>query len=165
MIGTLEQQKESEYIAKLSIREKIALDAYIFNPSNKIDCYLIAKGLEDSADNQNIDVLRERANKWLGLKGPKAYLKISRTQILAESQTQLSDNENFEGMNKQNAVYLLEQMIKKTTNELNKAKLIEQLSKIQGWQKEKADTEDDTVRYYLPLRCSDCEFKKTHVPD
>lgn len=166
MIQTEDLKDAQEAIARLSMREKIALDAYIFNPSSKIEAYLVAKGMEDDKDLPNIDVLRRRANTWLGQKGTKAYMKIIKGQILGDSQTQSADNQDFTGLTKPKVVAMLEGLIARTNNEMNKAKMLDQLAKIQGYQKEVTDNEVDVVRYYLPVRCYDCEFKKRYdVPE
>ena len=49
MIPTEEQQKDHALILNLSEREKIALDAYLFNPSNKIEAYKVARNIPMTA--------------------------------------------------------------------------------------------------------------------
>ena len=164
MIPTEDQQKDSTLILTLSERDKIALDAYLFNPSNKIEAYKVARNIGDDNDIGE-EVLRNRANGWLNQKAVKAYLFISRGYITQNSQTQLSENESFETLSKPQIAKILQDTIMTTTDPKLKADLAIKLADLQGYKKEKTEKEEKRVRYYLPVKCSFCEFfKKNSVP-
>lgn len=164
MIPTEEQQKDHALILNLSEREKIALDAYLFNPSNKVEAYKVARNIiNDSSIDE--EVLKNRANGWINQKGSKAYLTLQKSKITTISQTQLLDNENFEGLNKAQTAKILQEIILTTTDHKLKADCTLKYADLMGFKKDKVEKEEKRVRYYLPVKCSFCEFfKKNSVP-
>ena len=164
MIPTEEQQKDHALILNLSEREKIALDAYLFNPSNKVEAYKVARNITDDSSVDE-EVLKNRANGWINQKGSKAYLILQKSKITTISQTQLSDNEQINVFGKEELAKLLSQTITTTTDPKLKADLVVKLADLQGYKKEKTEKEEKRVRYYLPVKCDFCEFfKKYSVP-
>ena len=164
MIPTEEQQKDHALILNLSEREKIALDAYLFKQSNKVEAYKVARNVSDT-DIVDEEVLRNRANGWINQKGSRAYLLSQKSKITNGSHMQLSDNEQISVFGKEELAKLLSQTITTTTDPKLKADLVVKLADLQGYKKEKTEKEEKRVRYYLPVKCSFCEFfKKNSVP-
>ena len=164
MIPTEDQQLDNQRILNLTEREKIALDAYLFNPGNKVEAYKVARNIDDSSSVDE-EVLRNRANGWINQKGSKAYIQAQKSRITTISQTQLSDNEEFEGLNKAQTAKILQEIILTTTDHKLKADCTLKYADLMGFKKEKTEKEEKRVRYYLPVKCSFCEFfKKNSVP-
>ena len=162
MIPTEEQQKDQALILNLTEREKIALDAYIFNPSNKIGAYKIARNIPEDS-NLDIEMLRQRATGWVNQKGSRAYLLSQKGKITGVPQTYLSDDEQISVFDKEQLAKLLSQTIMTTTDAKLKADLVVKLADLQGYKKEKTEKEEKRVRYYLPLKCEKCEFFKNKL--
>lgn len=164
MIPTENQQLDNQRILNLTEREKIALDAYLFNPGNKVEAYKVARNVDDSSSVDE-EILRNRANGWLNQKGSKAYIQAQKGRITSISQTQLSDPEQISVFGKEELARLISQTINTTTDPKLKADLAIKLADLQGYKKEKTEKEEKRVRYYLPVKCSFCEFfKKNSVP-
>ena len=152
-------QRDDEYrINDLTERERVALDAYLFNPSNKIEAYLIAKNISHSNEEQS--TLNVRANKWLNNKDCKAYLSKNKALINLGLQSQNSQDADFQALTKEDIVFLIQKTINTTTDHKLKAELAIKLADLQGFKKEKTEKDEKRVLYYLPVRCDSCSFKK-----
>lgn len=158
MIMSNEQRDDEYRINDLTERERVALDAYLFNPSNKIQAYLIAKNISHSNEEQSI--LNVRANKWLNNKDCKAYLSKNKALINSGLQSQTSQLSDLEQLTKEDLLKILHAGINSTTDIKLKSDLAAKYADLQGFKKDKTEKDDKRVLYYLPVRCDSCSFKK-----
>ena len=151
-------QRDDEYrINDLTERERVALDAYLFNPSNKIEAYLIAKNISHSNDDQS--VLNVRANKWLNNKDCKAYLSKNKALINSGLQSQNLQISDLEELTKEDILKVLQAGMNSTTDLKLKGDLAAKYADLKGFKKDKTEKEENIRRFYLPVGCNICKFK------
>lgn len=158
MINSEEQSEQDSLIQLLTEKEKVCLDAYLFNSSNRIEAYKLAKDITKDIDYVQ---LNSRANNWFQNKSCKAYLTKYKSVIVKTNPDETIDLENLE-----NDFYTKEQIIRsfslligQTNDPKLKGDLLMKLTDIKGYKKDQNNTKEEQVHYYLPLRCESCEFK------
>ena len=130
--------------------DKICLDAYLYNADNKVISYKIAKGITDN--NLDISTLVQRSNNWLQSDKCKQYLKLKKSET-----SQSIDNQEVD-FNKDGLISELSSLYSKTTDIKLKSEILLKLADLKGYKKEAQKTEDQVIRYYLPISCKICKF-------
>lgn len=172
---TAERQKEIE---KLSIIERFCLDAYIVSilPASKkvVIAYEQSRPREAQANRQSIYT---QARNWINSDKCKYYIEDRKKELFATGQSRLTtaqNNGNGTGTGEadtENSIVEANRTKSETISELNKladntndaklkAEILLKISDLEGWKKEKEQTDDNTIRYYLPLRCNVCALYK-----
>ena len=149
------QEEQDNLILNLSAIEKICLDAYLFNSSNRVEAYKVCKGITKEIDGIT---LNSRANQWINNRSCKAYLTKNK-RIVFDSQSQSIEHNENNMLNKEQIVAAMTQLVRTSSDAKLKSDLLIKLSTLQGFNKEQPKQESETIRYYLPQRCDSCEFK------
>lgn len=169
---TAERQKEIE---KLSILERFCLDAYIISkiPASQkvVIAYEQSRPTNSQANRQSIYT---QARSWINSDKCKYYIEDRKKELFTtdQSRSKPSQNEgNGTDADKGNIITETNRTKGETISELNKladntndaklkAEILLKISDLEGWKKEKEQTDDNTIRYYLPLRCNICTLYK-----
>lgn len=167
-----ERQKEIE---KLSILERFCLDGYIVSklpaPKKLVIAYEQSRPKDSQANRQSIYT---QARSWINTDKCKYYIDERKKELFATDQPRynITQTEGGEaGTDTENATPETNRTKGETISELNKladntndaklkAEILLKISDLEGWKKEKEQTDDNTIRYYLPLRCNVCELYK-----
>jgi len=167
-----ERQKEME---KLSILERFCLDAYIVSklpPSKKVVmAYEQSRPKDSTANRQSIYT---QSRSWINSDKVKYYIEERKNELFATEQTRsnnptkASETGQEEGQNnateanrtKGETISELNKLADNTSDAKLKAEILLKISDLEGWKKEKEQTDDNTIRYYLPLRCNVCSLYK-----
>lgn len=167
-----ERQKEIE---KLSILERFCLDAYIVSklPSSQkvVITYEQSRPKNSAANRQSIYT---QARNWINTDKCKYYIEERKKELFATDQNRWSATQNEgngTGTDSENQTPETNRTKTETISELNKladnthdpklkAEILLKISDLEGWKKEKEQTDDNTIRYYLPLRCNVCSLYK-----
>ncbi|NDV68625.1 hypothetical protein [Dysgonomonas sp. 25] len=167
-----ERQKEIE---KLSILERFCLDAYIVSklPTSKkvVIAYEQSRPSNSQANRQSIYT---QARNWINADKCKFYIEERKNELFATDQNRHSTTQNEgngAGTEQGNNTQETNRTKTETISELNKladnthdaklkAEILLKISDLEGWKKEKEQTDDNTIRYYLPLRCNVCSLYK-----
>lgn len=156
MITPQQQQDADNLILLIPERERICLDAYLFNESNKIEAYKVAKNITDNKTDE--PTLNSRANSWINNRASKAYLTKYKT-ALSRSETLNSENNEKQDKDKQAIIDGVSALIDITTDIKLKSDLYMKLNELKGYKKVETKSEDQQIRYYLPQRCDNCDYK------
>ncbi|PXV66849.1 hypothetical protein CLV62_104110 [Dysgonomonas alginatilytica] len=168
------QERQNE-IEKLSNLERFCLDAYIvskFPASQKVViAYEQSRPREAQANRQSVYT---QARNWINTDKCKYYIEDRKKELFATDQHRYSTTQN-EGneteadtennptesnRTKGETISELNKLADNTNDVKLKAEILLKISDLEGWKKEKEQTDDNTIRYYLPLRCNVCSLYK-----
>ncbi len=140
---------KEQLISRLTDRERFCLIAYL-QTGDQLTAYLCSRKKPVSANNQSIVSM---ASRWINSEPVQAFLEAERGRkaILIEETTDRTKADTIRELNK---------LATSTTDTKLKAEILLKLSDLEGWKKEREQTQDDTIRYYLPLRCNVCSLYK-----
>lgn len=158
MINTPEQSDQDRLILLISEKERLCLDAYLFNSSNKIQAYKVAKDITKEID---YVLLQARANHWIASKTSQAYLVKHKSIVLSENDyvNKNSDENGNDIFDKDSIILGIQNLISKTNDTKLKADLYLKLADLKGYKKLDTNVPTDQYRLYLPIRCESCEYK------
>lgn len=156
MQPTPENQDRDSLILLLSERERICLDAYLFNESNKIEAFKVFKGITDTTIDEA--TLNSRANSWLNNRTSKAYL-IKYRDALSRSETLNSQESENADMDKSAIIAEMTRLMGIVNDPKLKAELLMKLNDLKGYKKDTTKQDEQQIRFYLPQRCDTCDYK------
>ncbi len=139
---------------KLSEKERFCLTAYL-QTGDQLLAYICSRKRPPEA---NAEALRSMSSRWINSKPVQAFLEAERHR-----KTILLD-EAIHNRSKEDVIAELNKLVTLSTDTKLKAEILLKLSDLEGWKKEQKHIEDDTIRYYLPLRCYMCELYKAAKP-
>ena len=162
MINSDKQGEQDSLISLIPDSEKICLDAYLFNSSNKIEAYKLCKGITNNVD---IAILSKRADSWINNKTSKAYLTKYKSVVIKTGSKETLDLENYENgdYTKEEIIRSFSLLIQQTNDPKLKGDLLMKLTDIKGYKKQDQTKQEEQIKYYLPLRCESCSFKNTKI--
>lgn len=140
---------KEQLINKLSDRERFCLIAYL-QTGDQLTAYICSRKKPVSANNQSLIAM---ASRWINSEPVQAFLEAERGRKAALI-------EDAENRSKADTIRELNKLASLTNDTKLKAEILLKLSDLEGWKKEKEQTQDDTIRYYLPLRCNVCSLYK-----
>lgn len=136
-----------QLIQKLTDLEKFALIGYIHTLDTKM-AYIASRGKKLTASPESLVV---QASRWITKPECKAFLEIEQQRInIAHSQT---DTEN---RSKQDIAKELNILASQTGDPKLKAELLMRLADLEGMKKQETVEEEEKIKYYLPLKCTQC---------
>ena len=158
MLNSENQQDKDSLIRLISNKEKICLDAYLFNSSNRNEAYKVCKDITKNIDESD---LIKRSNNWINGRANKAYLEKYKSIVI-----KTDSKETFDLQNLDNDIYTKEEIIRsfslliqQTNDPKLKGDLLMKLTDIKGYKKQEQTKQEEQIKYYLPLRCESCSFK------
>jgi len=162
---TAQKQKEIE---KLSVVECFALDAYLISKlpaaEKVITAYEFSRPKESRANRQSIYM---QARKWINTGKVKIYLQQRKDELFSTEPIRANKDPEATGSDtqvikrtKNETIEELNELATKTNDPKLKAEILLKISDLEGWKKEQQTTDDNTIRYYLPLRCYQCTHYK-----
>lgn len=165
--STAEKQKE---INKLTSLEKFVLNAYLTSEAPQTEKLILAYENSRAKDSQaNRQSIYMQARKWINTKSVKFYLEQRQKELFTQERNktigteQEQQPENTPTISKRTKGETIEELNELATNTNDaklKAEILLKISDLEGWKKEQEKTDDNTIRYYLPLRCYQCELYK-----
>lgn len=132
---------KEQLINKLTDRERFCLIAYL-QTGDQLTAYICSRKKLVSANNKS---LVSMASRWINSEPVQAFLEAERGRKAALI-------EQVKDRTKADTIRELNKLASLTTDTKLKAEILLKLSDLEGWKKEKEQTQDDTIRYYLPLR-------------
>ncbi len=138
-------------ITKLTDLEKFALIGYIHTSDTKM-AYIASRGKKLTANAESLVV---QASRWITKPECKAFIEIEQQRLnIAHSST---DTEN---RSKQDIARELNVLATQTGDPKLKAELLMRLADLEGMKKQETTEESEQIKYYLPLKCSQCQLYK-----
>lgn len=162
---TAEKQKE---INKLTPLEKFMLNAYIVSEAKQTDklitAYEASRPKDSTANRQSIYM---QARKWINSDKCKYYIEQRQKELFTQERRNTNNPDEQADKNAMNTkrtkagtIEELNELADNTNDPKLKAELLIKISDLEGWKKEQEKTDDNTIRYYLPQKCSQCEHYK-----
>lgn len=140
-----------QLITKLTDLEKFALIGYIHTSDTKM-AYIASRGKKLTASPESMVV---QASRWITKPECKAFIEIEQQRLnIAHSQT---DTEN---RSKQDIAKELNILATQTSDPKLKAELLMRLADLEGMKKQETVEEEEKIKYYLPLKCTQCQLYK-----
>lgn len=140
---------KEQLINKLTDKERFCLIAYL-HTGDQLTAYICSRRKTVSSNNQSVISM---ASRWINSEPAQAFLEAERGRRAALT-------EEVENRSKADTIRELNKLVSLTNDTKLKAEILLKLSDLEGWKKEKEQTQDDTIRYYLPLRCNVCSLYK-----
>lgn len=164
---TAEKQKE---INKLSNLEKFALNGYLTSEAPASEKLIIAYEISRPRDSQaNRQSIYMQARKWINTNKVRYYLEQRQKELFTperekttgvEPEQKPENTPQISKRTKGETIEELNELADNTSDAKLKAELLIKISDLEGWKKEQEKTDDNTIRYYLPQRCYNCELYK-----
>lgn len=166
---TAQRQKEIE---KLSILERFCLDGYIVSKLPASQKVVIAYEQSRPKDSQaNRQSIYTQARGWISSDKCKYYIEERKKELFTQEQKRGNNKGTTGATDAESSTPDTNRTKSETLSELNKladnthdpklkAEILLKISDLEGWKKEKEQTDDNTIRYYLPLRCNVCSLYK-----
>ena len=134
----------------LSDKERFCLDAYIINKDADL-AYLLSRTKQSICSREN---LHRMALKWLRSTEVKIYID-NRQQVLYDN-IQIHKTKNRD---KSDVINELNTLASSTSDVKLKADILKQITDLQQMKKDETKGEEDnTIHYYLPLSCHNCNL-------
>lgn len=167
MIIDDEKRKRIAEIEKLTDAEKICLDGFLISdlpPTTKsIVAYRASRPTESKANDQAIYT---QARRWLNTPKCKYYLEDKASQLNIDIRGVRNvevKKDNKDGnvlRSKDETLEELNVLASETKDAKLKAELLMKIADLQNWKKEQQTEDADKIRYYLPLKCTQCQLYK-----
>lgn len=156
------KEEEIILISKLSELEKFCLDAYLVSDASDkaVIAYKLSRPKQSEAKENSMYNL---AWRWLDQDKCKAYIKAKRERIIMFNKEGKEGDENVI-RSKDDLILLVNKFITEAERS-NDAKtvdsLVKNLTTLQQLNKEQSKDDESTIKYYLPLKCSQCKLYKS----
>lgn len=141
--------------SKLTEIEKFCLDAYLINKNVDL-CYILSRKREPTATSENIHRL---ALLWLRSSHVKGYIADRQVLLNQASSNNMLGNKN---RTKGELIEELNALASSTSDPKTRTDILLKLADMAGMKKDEVKDEDNTVHYYLPLSCYQCELYVAH---
>lgn len=158
--------KEEEIIllSKLTDLEKFCLDGYILSDEKDTEkvmkAYLLSRPKDSTANKQAVYV---QARRWVNLDKCQAYIKAKKERIILV-QDGSNDEDGDVMRSKDDLIKLINKFISQAERS-NDAKtvdsLVKNLTALQQLNKQDSDDKESQIKYFMPLKCSQCDLYKT----
>ena len=154
-----ESQKEIALIAKLTDLEKFCLDATIISnlksTEKVLTAYRLSRPKESKANEQAIYTL---ARRWYKLPQCQAYLKMKKEYVIMSSEEE-EEGKVKSNRTKEEIVAILNKHLTRADN-AGDSKLVNDIAaRLNDVQlKKEVSTQEEQIKYYLPLQCSKCDL-------
>lgn len=141
-----------QLITKLTDLEKFALIGYIHTSDTKM-AYIASRGKKLTANPESLVV---QASRWITKPECKAFIEIEQQRLnIAHSST------DAENRSKQDIVGELNVLATQTGDPKLKAELLMRLADLEGMKKKETIEEESKVKYFMPLKCNQCELYRS----
>ena len=135
----------------LQERIKFVLDGYIVN-HNADMAYLLSRTKKPTTKSK--DILHKMALRWLRTADVQEYIS-ERQQIIFKEVSSNPEQKNFR--DKDDIVAELNVLATSVTDPKHKAEILMKIADLQQMKKEETvKSEEDTIHFYLPLKCNQC---------
>lgn len=141
---------KEQLITKLSERERFCLIGYL-QTNDQLLAYVCSRKKQTEA---NPEALKSMASRWINSAPVQAFLDAERGRkavLLDEAMANRSKADTIRELNR---------LATLTTDTKLKAEILLKLSDLEGWKKSDPKEEQETIHYYLPLRCNVCSLYK-----
>lgn len=168
MIIDDEKRKRIAEIEKLTDAEKICLDGFLISdlpPTTKsIVAYRASRPTESKANDQAIYT---QARRWLNTPKCKYYLEDKASQLnidirgVRKVEVKKDNNDGNVLRSKEETLEELNRLASSTTDPKLKAELLMKIAELSNWRKEPQTEGSEQIKYYLPLKCTQCQLYKS----
>ena len=145
--------EKTQLIAKLTDLERFCLIGYI-HTNDALNAYIGSRGRKLTATPKSLTV---QASRWINSDECKAFLEVERARLHTATSIDTLDVENRD---KDSVIRELNVLATSATDPKVKAELLMKLADLQQMKKTEETTEENKVRYYMPLKCNNCVLYK-----
>lgn len=163
-----DKRKRIAEIEKLTDREKICLDGFLVSdlpPTVKsVTAYRASRDFESKANEQAIYT---QARRWLNTDKCKWYLEDKASQLnidikgVRNVEVNKTDKMSVVNRDKESVVKELNILASQTSDPKLKAEMLMKLADLEGMKKQETADDESQIRYYMPLKCSECTLHKS----
>lgn len=163
-----EKRKRIAETEKLTDAERLCLDGFLISdlpPTAKsIIAYRSSRPTESKANDQAIYT---QARRWLNTPKCKYYLEDKASQLnidirgVRNVEVKKDSKEGNVLRSKDETLEELNDLASSTKDPKLKAELLMKIADLQNWKKEQQTEESEQIKYYLPLKCSQCKLYKS----
>lgn len=162
----LDKTREQEIIliSKLSELEKFCLCAYILSDLNEKDkvmtAYKLSRLNQSDAKESSLYV---QARRWFLSEPAQAFLTATKRNVIISGKDEEERNENVNITKEEYEKIINKHLI--AADKAGDSKTVRDLAQTQmtfrQWNKTEDKDEESQIKYYLPLKCSQCELFKS----
>lgn len=158
-----EARKRIAEIEKLTKEERFVLDAYIVSKESLTDKLVLAYSLSRKREpTKNYASLEQQMYRWLKRPSVQYYIEDREIELFGAGKVKRTGEESGNVLrSKDETLEELNFLASQTTDAKLKAELLMKIADLQNWKKEQQTEESEQIKYYLPLKCSQCQLYKT----
>lgn len=161
-----ESQKRIIEKSKLTTLEMFALDAFIVSTLPIAEKKRLAYTLSrKSTPTENKDSIDQLVSRWYRKPSVTFYIEDKEIELFgAKRKRDENGNINSDGnvlRSKDETVEELNILASGTNDAKLKAELLMKIADLKNWKKEQQAEESEQMKYYLPLKCSQCALYKS----
>lgn len=160
-----ESQKRIIEKSKLTTLEMFALDAFIVSTLPIAEKKRLAYTLSrKSTPTENKDSIDQLVSRWYRKQSVTFYIEDKEIELFgAKRKRDENGNINSDGnvlRSKDETVEELNILASGTNDAKLKAELLMKIADLKNWKKEQQTEESEQMKYYLPLKCTQCGLYK-----
>lgn len=161
-----ETQKRIIEKSKLTTLEMFALDAFIVSTLQPAEKKRLAYTLSrKTTPTDNKDSIDQLVSRWYRKLGVMYYIEDKEIELFgAKRERDANGNIKIDGnvlRSKDETLEELNILASETKDARLKAELLMKIADLQNWKKEQQQDENDKIKYYLPLKCTQCQLYKS----
>lgn len=158
-----EARKRIAEIEKLTKEERFVLDAYIVSKESATDKLVLAYTLSRKREpTKNYASLEQQMYRWLKKPSVQYYIEDRELELFGAGKVKRNGEESGNVLrSKDKTLEELNFLASQTPDAKLKAELLMKIADLQNWKKEQQTEESEQIKYYLPLKCSQCQLYKT----
>lgn len=152
--------------SKLTTLEMFALDALIVSTLQPAEKKRLAYTLSrKGTPTDNKDSIDQLVSRWYRKLGVIYYIEDKEIELFGHARKRDNEGNVIQDGNvlrsKDETLEELNQLATETNDAKLKAELLMKIADLQNWKKEQQTEESEQIKYYLPLKCSQCQLYKT----
>lgn len=140
-------------IQKLTDLEKFALIGYIHTSDTKM-AYIASRGKKLTASPESLVV---QASRWITKPECKAFIEIEQARRFKAVELDSTENST---RSREDVIKELNILADQESEPKRKSEILMKLADLEQMKKQDEAPESDQIKYYLPLKCSQCQLYK-----
>lgn len=162
------KRKRIAEIEKLTESERLCLDGFLISDLPQTNRAIVAyRASRPNESKANEQAIYTQARRWLNTDKCKYYLedKAGQLNIDIRGVRNVEVNKSGDGKvvsrSKDEVSKELNSLVEKTSDPKLKAELLMKIADLEGMKKQETDDKESQIKYFMPLKCSQCDLYKT----